>query len=62
MPKNNVVADHFKVRGRMPQGQDVAHEVAKQEYAQADKSAAPKGKAKAASKPAPKGSSRKAGS
>lgn len=42
MPKNNVVADHFKVRGRMPQGRDVAHEVEKQQYGQAEKAAAPK--------------------
>ena len=46
MPKNNVVADHFKVRGRMPPGQDVAHEVEKQQYGQAEKAATPKGAGK----------------
>ena len=59
MPKNNIVADHFKVRGRMPQGRDVAHEVEKQQYGQAEKAAAAKAPAgKAAKKPA---SSRKSG-
>ncbi|MBL8211673.1 MAG: hypothetical protein JNK87_13215 [Bryobacterales bacterium] len=58
MPKNNVVADHFKVRGRMPQGRDVAHEVEKQQYGQTEKAAGPKGKV---TKAAPKGSGPKAG-
>lgn len=52
MPKNNVVADHFKVRGRMPQGRDVAHEVEKQQYGQVEKAAAPNA-AKPPKKPKP---------
>lgn len=38
MSKHNIVVpDHFKVGGREPQGQDVAHEVQKQQFAQAKK-------------------------
>ncbi len=54
MPKNNVVADHFKVRGRMAQGRDVAHEVEKQQYGQAEKAGGPKAKTPAKAKPARK--------
>lgn len=31
---NNVNPDHYKTAGREPQGQDVAHEVQRQEFAE----------------------------
>ncbi len=33
--KSNVNPDHFKTAGREPQGQDVVHEVQRQQYAEA---------------------------
>jgi hypothetical protein len=32
---NNVKPDHFKTAGREPQGRDVAHQVERQQYAEA---------------------------
>lgn len=33
--KNNVNPDHYKTRGREPQGRDVVHEVERAQYAEA---------------------------
>jgi hypothetical protein len=40
--KNNVNPDHYKIEGRDRQGEDVLHEVNKQQYAQAQAKGKPK--------------------
>jgi len=53
---NNVNPDHYKTAGREPQGQDVVHEVLRQQFGEAkakEKGSESRGRAKNATKPRP---------